>query len=462
MLITKVRETINKHQLLTAGDRVLVAVSGGPDSVCLLSVLNELAKDFNLSLHLAHLDHSFRGSESADEARFASGLAQKFGIPATVERIDVPAYCLEHGLSVQAGAREVRYAFFDRVAASVGAARIATGHTATDQAETMLMRLMRGAGISGLSAIRPKRENIIRPLIEVTREEIVTYLHSSTLPFVSDSSNVKPVYTRNRIRLELLPVLKRFNPSIVETLALEAALLRDEDEAMQPCFNAIASSVYIQKDDSVQIKRSEFNALHPAYKRRLLRKAVDLSGGDSSQMSAVQIEQVLAFMAYAQTGRTMMLTRGLMLAREYDQYLVTTAGKTEVFYRVVAVPGLTAIPELRMEIEIIPGDARTPVPEGGNYRWQAMFDYDKIGTLLTVRNRRPGDVFCPSGMGGRHKKLQDYLVDKKISRLQRDRIPLLCAGDDIVWVVGLRADARYLPDGASRRMIIVRVRAEHS
>jgi tRNA(Ile)-lysidine synthase len=178
--------------MLDPGDRVVIAVSGGPDSVCLLSVLHSLAKDLDLTLHVAHLDHMFRGKESADEALFVEGLAKKFNITATIEKMDVPAFCRDRGLSAQAGAREVRYGFLANVAETVGAARIATGHTAADQAETFLMRLVRGAGVSGLSAIPPKRGNIIRPLIEATREDVLGYLQSAGLDRV-DPSNAGPV-----------------------------------------------------------------------------------------------------------------------------------------------------------------------------------------------------------------------------------------------------------------------------
>jgi len=223
----KVRRTIEKHSMLSPGDLVVVAVSGGPDSVCLLSVLNAFARELDLSLHVAHLDHMFRGAASAEEAAFVADLAKDLGIPATVERFDVPAFCRERGLSPQEGARKVRYGFLKQVAHDAEAARIATGHTADDQAETFLMRLVRGAGVSGLSAIPPVRDNIIRPLIDVTREAVLEHLRSTHREFRTDPTNAKPLYARNRFRQEVLPVLKRFNPRIVETLAREAALLRE-------------------------------------------------------------------------------------------------------------------------------------------------------------------------------------------------------------------------------------------
>ncbi len=457
MPLTKVKDTIKKYDMLNPGDRVVVAVSGGPDSVCLLSVLQAFAKDLSLALYVAHLDHLFRGRESASEAQFVARLAEKMGIPATVEQFDVPAFCRERGLSSQAGARDVRYRFLYRVAETVGASRIATGHTATDQAETLLMRLLRGAGIAGLSAIPPVREKIIRPLINVTREEVLEYLRSSGLEYVSDPSNVMPVYTRNRIRMEVLPVLKQFNPRIVETLASEAALLRDESEATEACLSTIAAGMITQDEDSVALKRESFNVLPQAFKRRMLIKVADLAGAEPSGLSSVQINDAIAFMAAVQTGRTMRMPNGLIMEREYEKFVIRFQAAAEGFSYTLAVPGSTAIPELGMVAETVVFDslpARTGVQ---NYRWQALFDYDKIG-LLTLRNRRQGDWFCPAGMGGKSKKLQDYFVDEKMPRHQRDTVPILLSGDDILWIVGHRTDNRFLPGDATKRVLVVQMR----
>jgi tRNA(Ile)-lysidine synthase len=457
MLLTKVKETIKKYSMFNSGDRVLVAVSGGPDSVCLLSVLHVLAKDLELELHIAHLDHMFRGKESADEALFVEELANKFGIPAIIEKFDVPAYCLERGLSSQEGAREVRYDFLQRTAAAIDAFHIATGHTANDQAETFLMRLIRGAGASGLSAIPPVRENIIRPLIEATRDEVLEYLKKTGLAFVTDPSNAKPVYTRNRIRLEVLPVLQRFNPRIVATLAAEAGQLRDEDEAVEGYCATLADSILVQKDNTVFVKRNEFNTLPPAFRRRLLKKASDLAGAESSGLSRIQIDEAISFMSTARTGRTMDLPPGLTIGREYDRFVISAQSGTAGFSRVLMIPGVTVIPELRMEINTLVTDRPPDEQEDINYVWQALFDYDKIGPVLTVRNRRPGDWFCPTGMGGKSKKIQDYFVNVKVPRRKRDLIPLLCSGENILWVVGMRTDERYLAGAGTKKVLTVKV-----
>jgi len=457
MLLTKVKETIKKHRMLKPGDCVVVAVSGGADSVCLLSTLHILSKDFDITLHIAHLDHMFRGQESADDALFVADIAKKLSIPATIEKVNVPAFCIERGLSAQEGARIVRYGFLRRVAHTMGASRIATGHTADDQAETFLMRLIRGAGVAGLSAIPPVRENIIRPLIAVTRDEVLEYIQGVGLGYATDSSNAKPVYARNRVRLDILPALKQFNPRIVETLATEAALLRDEDEAMDACLSTMSAGVLSQEENVIALKRGEFNALPQAFRRRLFRKVVEIAGVESAGLSSCQIDEALAFMAAAQTGRTMRLPYSLTIEREYDHFLVSFQATAKKFSYTLALPGLTAVPEIGLQVETMIVEASAQGRAETNYFWQAMFDYDIIQLPLTLRTRLRGDRFCPAGMGGRSKKLQDFFVDEKVPRRKRDTVPLLVSGDAVLWVVGFRTDERFLPGEETKRLLKVGV-----
>ncbi|HWR71745.1 MAG TPA: tRNA lysidine(34) synthetase TilS, partial [Nitrospirota bacterium] len=390
MLLAKIKRTIQKYRMLDPGDRVIVAVSGGPDSVCLLAVLRELAPEFSLTLHIAHLDHMFRGEESAAEARFVRELADRLGIPATIEQHDVPAFCRERGLPPQAGAREVRYAFLDRVAGATGAQKIALGHTASDQAETLLLRLLRGAGISGLSGIPPKRGRIIRPLIEVTRDEVLCHLQEQGITFVTDPSNLKSVYTRNRIRLELVPVLKAFNPRIEETIAEEAEILRDEDEAMEARIAATVPAVILREDDTIRIRRDGFNAQFTAIRRRLFRTAVAmLFEGGEPELSSIQTEEALGFIGEAQTGRVMDLPDGLCLEREYDTFLLRPKVPPKEFQTTLMVPGITSVAELSLEVETrivdaltLPGDFPSPQGKGEGGKglldeislWQAVLD----------------------------------------------------------------------------------------
>lgn len=455
--VGKIRKTIERYRMLTPGDKVVVAVSGGPDSVCLLSVLRALANDLDLTLHVAHLDHRFRGQESAEEALFVEGLAKDLGIAATVDSRDVPAYCAERGLSAQAGAREVRYTFLRECAKATGSHRIALGHTANDQAETLLMRLARGAGMSGLSAIPPVRENIIRPLIGTTRDEVLAYLQRQRIDFRTDPSNRKPVYTRNRVRHEVLPVLERFNPRIVEALAAEADLLRDENEAMEATLTGILRTVLFAEGDAVHIRRAPFNDLLPALRRRVLRKAIELAAGDDTiEHSWIRTEEALSFMAEAQSGRRMEVPGGLFLQREYDDLAIRVREQETAFCVLLSVPGETVVPAASLVIETVILDTLPdPGADGGNYLWQAVYDYDKMSLPLYLRNRRPGDRFCPAGMGGRSKKLQDYFVDEKVPKMRRNAAPLLATDQDVVWLMGMRTDGRFLPGPGTRKFLVV-------
>jgi tRNA(Ile)-lysidine synthase len=457
MLIAQIKRTIAQFRMLSTGDRVVVAVSGGPDSVCLLGVLRDLAPEYHLVLHVAHLDHMVRGEESASEARFVEQLAKDLGMPSTIERIDVPRYCAERGLSTQAGARQVRYDFLDRVARGIAADRIAFGHTANDQAETLLMRLIRGSGISGLAGIPPKRERIIRPLIETTREQVLAYLKVNALDFVTDPSNRKPLYTRNRVRSEVIPVLERFNPRIVETLASTAARFRDEDATTDSRLHLILPTIMKREEHTVRIDQEAFLELPVSDRRRAVRTAVSSLCGNGSVLSRVRTEEAMEFLTTAQTGKSLDLSCGLVLTREYDAFLLSPRTDPKEFCIPLPVPGSSRIPALGIEVTTAVRDGMQNGAETGNYQWQAVFDYDKMCLPLYVRSRRPGDSLQPAGMEGKHKKLQDLFVDEKVPRSLRDRVPLLATERDILWVVGIRTDGRILPGIGTKKFLVVTI-----
>jgi tRNA(Ile)-lysidine synthase len=457
-LITTVRRTIARHDMLSRGDKVVVAVSGGPDSVCLLSILRDLSRDMELSLHAAHLDHMFRGPGSAADARFVKQLAREWNLPASIEQRDVPAYCAGRGCSPQVGAREVRYRFLEEIARQVGADRIALGHTASDQAETLIMRLLRGSGLSGLSGIPPKREKIVRPLLAVPREKILAYLTSRGISFVTDPSNLSPIYMRNRVRQEVLPLLERFNPRIVETLAMEASILREEDEQLEACREMQASGTMFSGEDSVRIDRDRFLGLSTAFRRRVLRRAWELAS-NGRELSFLQTEEAVRFLQEAQAGRSMALPGGMVIVREYGIFVLRPSAEPFSFDRPLAVPGTTALPQLAMEVIAEARNSDNSSEETGNYLWQAEFDYAKIALPLHLRSRRPGDLLCPAGMGGRSKKIQDLFVDEKVPRPQRDRTILLSTDQDILWVVGMRTDERFLPGPETTQVLTVTVRS---
>lgn len=457
-LIDKVRKTIKRNALFAPGDRVVVAVSGGPDSVCLLQVLRELSPELRVDLRIAHLDHGFRAGESAEEARFVEKLAHAMGIPATVGHRDVPAYCASRGLSAQAGAREIRYAFLEQAAQDGGAQRIAVGHTANDQAETLLLRLLRGAGLSGLSGMPVRRDRIVRPLIDATRPEVLSFLAERKLEFVNDSSNSKTVYTRNRVRIELLPVLERFNPRIVETLASEAALLRDDQAALESAAGILLKDIVAQDGPgTVRIDRAGLLDLPPPIRRAALLRAIGWLAPEAG-LSFVRTEETLGFLQHARTGRRMDLPGGLTLEREYAFFIVRTVAEPVLFDRELAVPGTTVVPELGMEVSVEIRKTSDKSADFENYLWQAAFDYAKISLPLRLRNRLPGDTLRPAGMRGGRKKVQDLFVDEKVPRRLRDGVPLLVSGENVLWIAGIRTDEQFLTGPDTEQVLVATIR----
>ncbi len=457
-LIEKVRHTIKLYNMLKKGDSVLVAVSGGPDSLCLLEILNILKDDYRLSLHVAHLNHRFR-KEARKEAEFVRLLSEKKGIPAAIEAIDVKAYCRERKLSLQEGAREVRYSFLNRVADAVGAAKIATGHTADDQAETFLMRLLRGAGAAGFSGIPPVRERIIRPLIDVTKKEALSLLKEKNIKYVKDPSNVKPKYLRNKIRLELIPLLKKYNPNIIDTLHREAGLLREDESLLDEITETYFKGIIIdQKIDSIALDYSKFSGFLPALKKRVLRRAVAELTGSLSRISYHHI--VSGIDAIEGTGKGIDLPHNIRIERDYNSLKVFAVNEgVEAVKGTVGlkVPGITDVPDFNVRIETLIRDRKGQVEVGKADKNTASFDYDNIVLPLFIRRRWEGDYFYPAGMKGR-KKLKEFFIDKKIPRGERKKLPVLTSkNNDILWIVGLRMDERFRAREDTVRELIVRV-----
>ena len=454
-LINKVKDTIDRYGMLKKGDNVLVAVSGGPDSVCALEVLNAIKDEYSLSLHVAHLNHKFR-KEAEKEAEFVRRLAEEKGIASTIEAIDVKEYCIKKGLSKQEGAREVRYDFLKKAADKIGAAKIATGHTADDQAETFLMRLIRGSGASGLSAIPPVRGRIIRPLIEIKKSEALGFLKENNIRYVKDPTNIKPVYLRNKIRLELLPLLvKKYNPNIADTLCREADILREDESFLNGIADAIFKEmVTVQEKDSITLNYLRFNGLHPAIKKRVVRRAVsELTGG----LKKISYQHIIsAIDAIKNTGKGVDLPDDIRIERDYNSlYVRVVKAESARIQEAVHIeaPGTTGVPYFNIKIEAIINKMAVVSEKADT----GLFDLDKISLPLFVRGRKEGDYFYPAGMKGR-KKLKEFLIDHKISRVEREKIPVLIdKNNDILWIIGLRVDERFRAKEDTKRRLILRI-----
>lgn len=454
-----VLETIKKYNLLAPGDRVVVAVSGGPDSVALAHVLCQLKEEFKLTLHFAHLNHMFRGAEADRDARSVEELARNLGVSCTVTKENVPAFASAHRLSAQAAARQVRYNFLEQVRGSIKGTKIATGHHADDQVETILMNILRGTGPEGLSGIPPKREDIyIRPMIGVAREEIEAYCRENGLTFLQDTSNLKPVYLRNRIRLELLPQLaKDYNPGIRMSLLRLGQIMRDENGFMEAHTLELWDRLVISRTGSeVIFNLAGFLVIHPAVQRRLLRMAWTAAYGDERDLGFIHVEQILDFLQDGVTGGVIELPRHILLEKSYDCFRLTADGveQEEVnFCYELEIPGSTFVFELGVIIEAEVAEF-WPGIAGKDEIW---VDFEKLGMPLMVRTRRPGDRFWPLNGAG-SKKLKEFFIDEKVPRALRDKIPIVTTGEEIVWVGGIRSDDRWRITDKTRKYLHLKIK----
>jgi len=455
------------RHLFAAGDHLLVAVSGGPDSVALLSVLASLAPSMRLTLSALHLNYGLRGDESDEDARFVSRLCAELEVPLICELVDLSRTSGPgKRMSLQANAREARYTALQRAAEALGASKIALGHTADDQAETLLMWMLRGSGAAGLAGIRPLRDAVyVRPLLDVSRTDVLTYLNAKDRPFRTDSSNAKPVYLRNRIRHELLPLLKRFNPAVVRALTRQADILRDEDACLDRWVTDwVGRHVLAAGDRSLAVLRSALLEQPIALQRRVIRRVMQRVAGGPHGPTFGAVDAVLRKVVRGRSGSSLGV-RGARVLRDY-QYVrffpARHAGRLQgevpparpVSVR-AHVPSTVVWPPTGETLRLRLAGAEDEQRPAG--RHVARFDADRFTPQLEIRSWRAGDVFCPLGMGGRRKKLQDYFSDTKLPRGRRAGVPLLVAPEGILWVVGHRADHRFRVRPSTTRIVTAEV-----
>jgi tRNA(Ile)-lysidine synthase len=455
-LLHKVRQTIQKHSLLITGDKVLIGLSGGPDSMALLDVLSSLKEEFDLTLFPAHLNHGFRGKEAEEDLAFCEKAAARYGLRLISETVDLPALIQEQGLSTQAAARDVRYDFFMRQAEAHGASKIALAHHADDQAETVLMRLIRGTGPRGLSGIPVARpQGIIRPLIHVTREEILDYLAEREIPYRQDSSNRKTVYLRNRIRRELIPMLvEGYNPNLVADLNRTAEILGEEDDYLQKEAGRLYNPIRISEGLSLDL--AGIRDLPQALVRRIVRLAIEETAGGLLGITFRHVDSVIRIMTAAGSSSRVDLPHGLKARKVYER-LEFIRESESIPYGVyeLPVPGRELIPVLSIEVvsRILSPEERQPSLGQST----AFFDLDKCALPLSIRTREPGDVFYPSGFG-KKKKVKRFFIDEKVPYPMRDRVPLLVNRDNqILWVGGFRTDTRFGVDAETDRTLLVKI-----
>ncbi len=489
-VIRVVRATIDDHELLIAGDIVVVGVSGGADSLVLLRVLMGLADEYGVRLLVGHLEHGIRGVESVEDAEAVRALCEAWGVPVRVERRDVPAVAAARRLSLEEAARQERYAFLGGLARSVGGRTVAVAHHADDQVETLLMHLLRGSGLGGLRGMRPlswldelhlgeepeawlhgPRVRLIRPLLCVSRSAIEGWCHAEGLQPRFDRSNLDTTYTRNRLRRELIPLLETYNPNVRAVLQHTAEAIAGDYEVVRERLAEVWPQVVRSESaGAIVFDLAALRTLPDGPARSVLREGIHRLRWSLRNVGWIHVDDALRVVRHGQTGAAATLPGGLMLRLGYSEAtLADEAAVPAVAARgsrlapgtvlPVAVPGVTPFGDgWELAIDVV---AREELPAGWDgvpHPLRAYLEAERLAGPLALRTRLPGDAFEPLGMGGRRQRLSDLMINVKIPRAERDSVPLLVYGVDIVWVVGWRLNERFAVQADARRTLVAEVR----
>ncbi len=450
----RVRQYIRTHQMFTAGELVIVGVSGGPDSVALLHLLHQFKFELGIDLHVFHLDHGLRGEQSAEDARYVRQLADGLSFPSTIVGLG-PEVLKRLGGSIQAAARSYRLDELRSLALRLGATKVTVGHNQDDQAETVLMRVLRGTGMRGLTGIHPVRQlaglTFVRPLLETPRTQIEQYCRDNELLPRYDASNGRADYLRNRLRLELLPQLRReYNPAIHKNLAAMATVLQEED-ALLDGIAAAALEQATQGSGNPGYSAQSLLDQPQAVCRRALRLAARRAMSPDFDLGFQSVAEIQELLLKLQGSHCLDLPSGLQAIVEYGQLRFIPANISDLASSEwpISPEGITDVPELGLCISAS-HENRPATP------LEACFDQDLLPGPLSIRFWLPGDRIFPTGMRG-SKKLQDILVDAKVPQRIRRQIPLLISGDQVCWMIGHRLDRRFLATDTTRNPLQLRV-----
>ncbi len=448
----KVRDTITEYQMFPRNARIIVGVSGGMDSIALLHLLYSWkdAEERAWTLTTVHIHHGLRGAEADLDQRFVEEFCASLGIPCIVRRFDVKAEAKRRGLGEEETGRLLRYEVFQEIAGEEG--RIAVAHHQNDQAETLLMRLCRGTGLTGLAGMAPVRENICRPLLFCSREEIERYCRENHLQWREDRTNQQDIYTRNKLRLRILPLLEEINPKAAAHIAETAQLLAEEEDFLaQQAAEAYEKAVLPSPTGKVRLDRVALKTLHPALRRRVLRKAMaEFLPADASQAQIQALEDLLK----KTTGKRRDLLGGVCAENCYETLVLSfqKEEKQKGFCYALPSEGEVYIEETDLKLTLWRSEKKEEIALDGCTN---VFDYDKISENLFCRTRREGDFIRLSG--GR-KKIKELFIDEKIPRGEREKIPLITMGQEVLWISTLRVSAAYIPDEQTKTYLYIRIR----
>jgi len=456
-LVDKVKETIDKYNMLISGDKVLVSISAGPDSMALLHILLKLKDIYDINLHLFHLDHLTREGQSSIEAQFVKELSEKLELKLTLNVESAEKYAKKRGLSFETGARELRLNLIQKVANQEKITKIATGHNANDLAETIIMRLMRGTGTKGMIGIPPTQGKFIRPLIYIFRDEIEKFCYENKINYRIDQTNLESYYFRNAIRNRLIPLMREISKKyFLKNLINFSKIYLEEDRFLNSLTKKIYYKISKRKNNDVYIPIIELNNLPHALNRRLLRLAIEEKKGELLDISFNAVEDIIDSLKNETEFFKFNLPKFIKVVKDKENLVIKKIEKQKIFFKKeIPIEGTCILETLNLVIE-------TKIVDGKDAKIKdnkkiAYLDYESIIPQLCVRPWKFGDRFIPLGLD-KGKKLQDFFVDEKIAREKRKTIPILVDSEKIVWIVGYRIDERVKVKPETKKILIVNVK----
>lgn len=441
MLLEKVKKTIYENSLIDKGDTVLCAVSGGADSICLLHVMSALKEELNLKIAVANVNHLIRGEESDRDSEFVKKVCREYGVECFYREYNVTQIAKERKIGEEECGRILRYEFFEEISRNFANAKIAIAHNLDDCAETILFRMARGSSPTGLEGIRYRRQNIIRPLLDVKRSQIEKYLRDNNLKWCEDSTNALPIYARNKIRLSVIPSLEEISSGAAEKIVQSAKMIAEDNE-------------FIENEAEKLLQRCFFETyllINPVVEapssigRRIAAQVLKKWG---AEITFDRVESFLEFLE-KDSGKRFDITRNLYAERNYDKVSLRKS-EAQVSY-VSVLTEETPLCDRGWKLEVLITD--TPIKKNTNA--MALFDADVVKPPFTVRYRQSGDKMKLKGISGT-KKLSDIFTDEKIDRYERDYIPIVEKDGEILYLCGIRQSEKYSVSQKTKKYLIIK------
>ena len=450
---TSFRENIQNNKLIEKNDTIIVGASGGPDSQFLIYLLKSIKDEYNLKIILAHLNHLHR-KEAINDENLVKETAHKLNLEFRVKRASMDDYAKTHKISAEDAGRRLRYEFFNELASQYENSKIAIAHNKNDQAETLLMRMIRGTGLDGMVAMDFRNGNIIRPILSFSKDEIISYLDSNLIAYAIDKTNLSNDYTRNYIRNQIIPEFSTINPKAVDAIYNLSMLLKEDLKIVDSSIDSLYKEVIVLEDENqILFDLSKFDRLEDFYQKRLLRKAIGKLKNNLKDISKKNIDEFLSLTTLA-TGKKI-IKDDLEFIKNYKTYQLAISRNKE---NLEDFAFLSLNDEINFNGKIIKATLVNSM--GEKNKNIAYFSFDKLKFPLKLRYREKGDTFKPLGFN-HNKKLKDFFIDQKIDRNLRDQIPIILSDDKIIWLVGFRQSEEFKVDKEDKNIIKIEVRDDN-